>query len=70
MKAFKFKGIKSSDGESFVWAVTKEDYIKVTGNEPCMWDENGDYDGMYNLYPYDLYETYDEEIREVEIIIK
>lgn len=72
MKNFKFKAIPSGDYEAFTFAVSKEDYIKITGKEPRDLDKNDFNENKYNLYPDNLFDLMDSNNKEfeIEIIIK
>lgn len=72
MKNFKFKAIPSGDYEAFTFAVSKEDYIKITGIKPRKSDKNQFNKDKYNLYPNDFFDLMDSNNKEfeIEIVIK
>ncbi|WP_337033222.1 hypothetical protein [Paenibacillus illinoisensis] len=72
-KTFKFTGIPSGDYESFVWDVSKEQFVTITGKEPVAIDEAVFTDGRYMIYPNDLLKGIADEDKtdyEFEITIR
>ena len=69
MREYKFRGIPSGDYEAFCFDVTKEEYERITGKKPKKWDKSKISNGLYRLYPDDLFEDFNGEV-EVEIKIK
>lgn len=50
-KKFEFDAIPSGDYESFCFAVDRETYIKIEGQEPGKRDKNLFNKGLFNIYP-------------------
>lgn len=46
-----FSGIVSGDYECFCWAVTREVFIQITGEEPDEHDKSPFVDGAYMIHP-------------------
>lgn len=54
-KEIEFEGFPSGDMESFCFDVTKEDYIKINGEEPGEFDKSVNKDNLYRIYPDDFF---------------
>ena len=54
MGSIKFTGILSGDHESFCFAVSKENFTRITGREPEDFDKDRFYKGKYAIYPSDI----------------
>ena len=60
VKRVEFEGIPSGDYECFCWAVDRETYVRIKGEEPREFDENTPfYPGLFKLYPSDLFDDPD-----------
>lgn len=63
MKKIEFEAICSGDYECFTFAVDKDTYIRILGKEPDSLDKNSFFEGLYDIYPSELFENYGEEKR-------
>lgn len=54
-KEIEFIGYPSGDCDSFCWDVSKEDFIKITGNKPDYYDKAVNHNGLYIIHPNDFY---------------
>lgn len=58
-KIIKFSGIPSGDFDSFCWDVSKEDFIKITNEEPTEDDISFSNKGLYRIYPNNFHDNKD-----------
>jgi hypothetical protein len=54
-KIVKFTAIPSGDFECFTFAVTPEEYTRITGKVPNENDKNQFNEGLYDLYPNNIF---------------
>jgi hypothetical protein len=54
VKTFKFRGIQSGDHVCFCWAVSKETFKKIIGEDPADYDKSPFEKGRYKLYLSDI----------------
>lgn len=55
---YDFIGYLSGDYESFCWDVNLETFINITGRNPDKYSHSEFNDGMYRIYPNDLYKSH------------
>jgi len=56
MQTFEFEAIPSGDHECFTFAVDKETFVRITGKEPDKYDKSHFDEGLYDLYPSEIFE--------------
>ncbi|MFB5759037.1 hypothetical protein [Paenibacillus medicaginis] len=70
-KTFKFSGYNSGDYESFCFAVSRDEFIRLTGHKPDSYCKNPFHKRRFNFYPNDLVEHLDGKLEyEFEITVK
>lgn len=69
-KIIEFKGIPSGDYESFCWDVTREDFIKIKGRAPEVFEESDFNKGLYQIYPDEFYDYNKEGMCTTTIKVK
>ncbi len=51
MKTFKFNGIPSGNYETFGYAVSRDDFIKIEGHEPREFDRDKFFPELFTIFP-------------------
>lgn len=55
IRQMEFEGIPSGDYECFCFAVDRETFVRLKGEEPDEHDENDFHEGMFKIYPGTLF---------------